>query len=209
MKKVERMVIWSGLLWIGYYWNPLKDTMEDLLWTQLWGFLLVFFICIMEELKATWEKLRKEGGWTTLYLTKAYPSWYIQKTVQTTCLLYPLLLLFWFMTGPWILHPDPDLGREVHWIQPLFLWIWSFFWIQVLFFWMVWNGRKDGDAFPLEIWILFPFAFYTFLYVCEPSLWWIDDHWNPLWKTLGCGFLFWSMISPTLFSLWFKTFLPR
>jgi hypothetical protein len=74
---------------------------------------------------------------------------------------------------------------------------------------MVWNGRNlIGQSFPLEIWILFPFAFYTFMYVAEPSLWFIHSDWNPKWKMIGVVFLIWTMISPKLFEKWFLIFPP-
>jgi hypothetical protein len=205
-KGIERVLIWSGLLWIGYYWNPLKNTLEDTLWIELWGFILVFFICIMEEIKTLWEKIIKEGKWESLYLKQMQMNWYIKNTLKISFSLYPLLFLFWWMTGPWSFHPTEKM---IIGLQPILLWIWIFFWIQVLSFWMVWNGRSlIGQSFPLEIWMVFPFAFYTFMYVAEPSLWFIHSDWNPKWKMIGVVFLIWTMISPKLFEKWFLIFPP-
>jgi hypothetical protein len=215
---IEYLGLWCGLFWVGWYWNPLKTQAADggLLWIQLWGFLILFLLSLLEGLRKQWTQWVQEGGSLHQHLKGfyAWDSWFIKQTLASLKYTGPPFFLFWNLTGPWNVRGGvwlPDW--TVFQFGLLFLWL--FFWIQIGWFWVILKGwipsHTNEWSIPLELWLLIPLALYTFFFICDPTSWWTFSSiqnspeiilWASRWKVLGGCFLLWCLFSPFFFKRW-------
>ena len=218
----EYVSIWCGLFLVGWYWNPLKEQASDqgLLWIQLWGFLILFLLSLLEGLRKYWMQWVNEGGWNHQHFKgeESWDSWFIHTCFKSFLYVFGPFFLFWSFTGPWNVRGDFWLP-EWTWIQVFLLAGWVFFWIQWGWFWAVLKGfeaRKNEWSIPLEIWLLIPLALYTFFWICDPTSWctlktlfpFDTVFWSGRWQFLACFYLLWSIFCPFLFRKWVAWLIP-